>query len=468
MKEGLRRVESVEQREKGISVVPVHVPEIGSAEALDMQPSFERKTVCLVGNGPSSPQHGKWIDQCDAVIRIQGFPRGESGNKWDVWAGSFGQAAIDNIVEFKTDKEPYPRIIWAIGQNTNKADNRGFTLDRCVYPLAAEHRARVGKYCPNPTSGMLAIEAALRSSPADLVLVGFDASGVKEPGWKHWDTGQGFWGWWPEKAEKSIAHNLGLEKKLIEHWLKSQVFCGVKFPHTRPRWWKMLDTKGVKQPGTFAGKKVCIVGNGPSAVQNADRIDREFDIVIRINAFCVGEAGHKWDIYYSAFQGIGGEHAEKTGLYNHPTRPKWIWMHRSIGADKIPFPVARVDFVEPARSRMICHAFDKWSKVPKGRHPDTNKLRPIQPTSGMFAVDLALAMQPAELTLVGFDAVTQNAPGWKHYGTNPAPWYPERQSKSGGKHDYVLEKQLLEEWMKTRSFFKTPYPHTEPKWIKLK
>jgi len=459
----LFRVQTVEEREKGLPMPPLPEPVEG---AVDMTPNFARETVCLVGNGPSSPQHGDWIDKCDAVVRIQGFPRGEAGNKWDVWAGAFGQAAIDNIVEFGTDREPYPRVIWAVGQNTIKADRRGLTEGRLVYRLADQHRERVSKYCPNPTSGMLALEATLRSGPADLVIVGFDAFGVKDrSSWKHWDTKQGFWGWWPEKAEPQIAHHLGLEKELIMHWLRTREFCGAHFPETRPRWWRM---NGVKQPGVLAGKKVCIVGNGPSAVQNAERIDKEFDLVVRINAFCVGEAGHKWDIYYSAFQGIGGEHAKKSGLYDHPSRPRWVWMHRSVGAKMIPFPVDRVDYVEPPRSRQICYAFDKWSKVPKGRHPVTNKVRPIQPTSGMFVLDMALAMQPAELTLVGFDATEQHKPGWKHYGSNPAPWYPERQSASGGKHDYVLEKKLIQEWVDTRCFFKTPYPHTKPNWIRLK
>jgi hypothetical protein len=467
MKPGMtRKVETVAQRDSGVKIPEQPVVEmIYDRQGMGIAPKFNGQTLVLVGNGPSAKEHADWIDRAGPVVRVQGFPVGEAGHRWDVWAGSFGTAAIDNVREFKMTQHRLPDVVWALGTNTRKFELEGLNVGRFLVPFPPEARGRLEKHCPNPTSGFLALEAALRSEPDELIVVGFDATAVDEPGWKHWDTEEGFWGWWPEKANPALAHHLGREKQLMEHWLKTREFCGMRFPKTKPRWWRM---KSRGQGGDLAGKRVCIVGNGPSAVEHAERIDREFDVVIRINAFPVGEAGSKWDAWFCTFSGIGGDYVRENRMDKHPTRPSWIWMPGTLGPELIPFEADRVDLMPPTRIQQLWRLFNKWTKVPKGRHPQTGKVRPIQCTSGMIVLDMALDMEPSELTLVGFDAVSQDEPGWKHYGKKPCAWHPERPSKSGGKHDYRLEKELVQKWVEERIFFDRLYPHTKPQWWRLK
>lgn len=210
-----------------------------------------------------------------------------------------------------------------------------------------------------------------------------------------------------------------------------------------------------------------LVGNGPSAPQYAAEIDQG-DVVARINAFPIGEAGTKWDAWYSAFCGFGGEHAKKIGMYDHPSKPSWVWMPETIPLSNCPFKTSKVTTISRQRIAEICALTNRLSKVPRGRHPVTGKIRPIQPTSGILALDVALSLKPKKLVIVGFDARNAQSPGWMHYGSTPAPWSPEKPSPSGGKHDYELQTRMQEEWLKTRRFYGKHYPDTEPVWWRLK
>lgn len=215
------------------------------------------------------------------------------------------------------------------------------------------------------------------------------------------------------------------------------------------------------------GKTVVVVGNGPSAPQYADAIDA-CEVVVRCNAFPPDEAGKKWDVWYSAFFGLGLDHQKVLKMFDHPNRAKWIWMPGSIDPKACPFHPERFSFISRQRIGEIALLTNKLSKVPRGHHPQTGKIRPIQPTSGMFAIDMALTMQPKTLIIVGFDAKSFGAPGWSHYGSHPAPWAPERPSASGGKHDYELQTAMQEKWLATREFYGRKYPDTEPQWWRLK
>jgi hypothetical protein len=210
-----------------------------------------------------------------------------------------------------------------------------------------------------------------------------------------------------------------------------------------------------------------LVGNGPSAPQYANEIDA-CDIVARINAFPIGEAGKKWDAWYSAFCGFGGEHAKKIGMYVHPSRPSWVWMPVTVPVSNCPFKPTRITLIQRQRIGEIALLTNRLSKVTRGHHPVTGKVRPIQPTAGMLAIDIALSLKPKMLVIVGFDAKSKNSPGWRHYGSTPAPWSPEKPSPSGGKHDYELQTRMQEEWVFTRKFYGRYYPDTEPIWWRLK
>lgn len=214
-------------------------------------------------------------------------------------------------------------------------------------------------------------------------------------------------------------------------------------------------------------KIMVLVGNGPSAIQYAFEIDAG-DIVVRINAFPIGEAGKKWDAWYSAFCGFGGEHAKKIGMYSHPSRPSWIWMPATVPVSNCPFKYSKVSIIGTQRIKQIANLTNQLSRIPRGRHPVTGRIRPIQPTAGMLALDLALSLGPKMLVIVGFDAKNPSSPGWSHYGSTPAPWSPEKPSPSGGKHDYELQTRMQEEWVHSRKFYGKHYPYTEPVWWRLK
>lgn len=470
--ESLRaRVESLEEREKGIKLGPeegesvVVTPTV--PEEYGVLPKLVGQTLVLVGNGPSSPENKEFIDRIDMVARVQGFPMGDAGTKWNIWAGCFGLAAISNIKKFKNHKAPNrPRILWCAGDNRRRADKLGITDGAVVSMLPGNVRERVKQAVGcDPTSGFMAIEMALRAEPRELVLVGYDATTKEKPGWDHWKSEQGFP---PVQTDKPIipgtGHNMAAEKALLEHWVKTREFCGQKFPKTRPRWWRM---KEVGQLGALAGKRVCMVGNGPSAVQYAREID-ECDVVVRINAFPVGEAGHKWDAYFSSFAGVGRAYCEKHGLYNHPTRPDWVWCMEHLQTSQIPYKPSRISRLSTDRINWIGTVTNRTSKIERGINPRNGRPKPISATSGIFAIDLALGMSPAELILVGFDAFKVDEPGWEHYGSKPCAWHPELVSPSGGKHDYVAEKLLVKRWFDTREFYGSFYPHTKPVWWRLK
>lgn len=53
----------------------------------------------------------------------------------------------------------------------------------------------------------------------------------------------------------------------------------------------------------FTGRRVIVVGNGPSAAENGELID-SYDIVLRVQASPIDpKVGLKWDVWFASFSG---------------------------------------------------------------------------------------------------------------------------------------------------------------------
>jgi len=202
---------------------------------------------CVVGNGPSAIEHADRIDRCDVVIRCNAFPLdGRAGDRWHVWASYF-DATICMCAVRAGLVSHVPSVLWFTlpGNRTPAPDWRavkGFAgpnrevlqVPRETWDLeSAKLTAANDRKWVSPTTGFTAVHMALERAPAELVIVGFDATEPGKPGWGEWSDAQPRWPGPPKD------HDLAAEKELLARWAEERVFCGLPFPKTRPTWLKL-------------------------------------------------------------------------------------------------------------------------------------------------------------------------------------------------------------------------------------
>jgi len=214
--------------------------------------------MCIVGNGPSAVEYAKEIDTCDFVVRMNSWPVGLMGRKWNAWASSFSpwsHMQPEAIRHKLFDAMPKNLRVWVIGKPKSKwgyvkyrkgsptitfsppgwkplsfpYDTIGVKIGRW---LSGYLRRKRGGRRAGPSTGFQTLGHALTKQPSELVLVGFDAIAEGKPGWG--DSWNPMFG-----PGASVGHNFANEKKEIQHWLKTREFCGRKFPKTRPLWWRL-------------------------------------------------------------------------------------------------------------------------------------------------------------------------------------------------------------------------------------
>jgi len=214
--------------------------------------------MVIVGNGPSAVEYAKEIDKCDFVVRMNSWPVGLMGRKWNAWASSFSpwsHMQPEAIRHKLFDIMPKNLVAWVIGKPKSKwgyvrykkgrpkvtfspqgwkpislsYETIGLTVGRW---LSGYLRRMPGGRRVGPSTGFQTLGHALKKGPNELVLVGFDAIAEGKPGWG--DSWNPMFG-----PGASVGHNFANEKKCIQHWLKTREFCGTKFPKTRPIWWRL-------------------------------------------------------------------------------------------------------------------------------------------------------------------------------------------------------------------------------------
>ncbi len=190
--------------------------------------------MALVGNGPSSKRYGSEIDDYDKVVRINAFPYGDAGKKWDVWASDFYAGMISISQRLGLMKYTHlPREIWKMGKLFDF--QRAFkNRHPDVVVITSEcDRTILEKYIgARPTGGFAALQMALETKPDELGIFGFDASTPDAEGWGHW------WGEDWNDGRTLAVHKLDREKAAIAEWCDSRMFCGIEYKDTAPAWWR--------------------------------------------------------------------------------------------------------------------------------------------------------------------------------------------------------------------------------------
>ncbi len=159
----------------------------------------------------------------------------------------------------------------------------------------------------------------------------------------------------------------------------------------------------------FRGKRVAIVGSGPSSLENKPGAVDAHDVVVRVNNYRPGERqGHRTDVFYSFFgNSIQKSSAElkhdgvKLCICKCPnSQPMESAWHRRMnklnGIDFRYIYVAR-------RSWWFCDTY-----VPDDARflEKTALLQGHIPTTGFAAILDVLACEPSEVFLTGFDFFT--------------------------------------------------------------
>ena len=214
--------------------------------------------MCIVGNGPSAKEYAREIDTCDFVVRMNAWPPGMFGKKWDVWASSFSPWSHmqPEAIRYKLfDIMPKNLQTWFIGSPQSKwgyVKYKKGSKTVTFSPPGWKPRAMpcssigpdIGRWIKSyintlgnsrrfgPSTGLQVLGYALTRQPDELVLVGFDATAEGKPGWGDaWNPRFG--------PAASVGHSFATEKRAIQEWLKTRRFCGRAFPKTRPLWWRL-------------------------------------------------------------------------------------------------------------------------------------------------------------------------------------------------------------------------------------
>jgi len=214
--------------------------------------------MCIVGNGPSAREYRKEIDKCDFVVRLNAFPPGKFGRKWNAWASSFSPWSHmqPEAIRYKLfDLMPKNLQVWVIGSPPAKwgyaqyrAGNKSIKLSPPGWtPMTFSARnvgVEIGRWTGayirtvdrsrrfSPSTGFQVLAYALTLQPKELIVVGFDAIAEGQPGWGDaWNPRFG--------PAASVGHNFPVEKRVMQEWLKTRSFCGRSFRRTKPTWWRL-------------------------------------------------------------------------------------------------------------------------------------------------------------------------------------------------------------------------------------
>jgi hypothetical protein len=157
---------------------------------------------------------------------------------------------------------------------------------------------------------------------------------------------------------------------------------------------------------TFAGKRVVIVGSGPSILSLHNGLVDKHDVVVRVNSYKLGlRQGRRCDVHYSYYgQAIrkSADELQRDGVMlcmnkcpnSQPIQSAWhIANHRTNGIDFRRIHARRGDF-------WFCDTF-----VPDDERL-LSKMRLLNghmPSTGFAAILDILECNPAELFLTGFD-----------------------------------------------------------------
>lgn len=179
--------------------------------------------------------------------------------------------------------------------------------------------------------------------------------------------------------------------------------------------------------------RVCVVGNGPSANGRGAHIDG-YDFVVRCNRFKQAFVGDSAGRKLSAFAWAGLKRWNK--IVPPGKFEMWITCPEAWHKGKERLTNARaICKKRKLKLRVIdLHRYMEVRRALEALSPKTGK---FPPTTGLLAVDMALAAGAKELLIVGFDATTPEEPGWR-YG-NPKLHYA-----TGPGHDFSAEKQMLD------------------------
>lgn len=191
---------------------------------------------------------------------------------------------------------------------------------------------------------------------------------------------------------------------------------------------------------TFRGKRVAVVGSGPSVLQNAPGHIDGHEVVVRINNFKTSaRAGHRTDVFYSFFgHSIRKTRAELDGVRLCICKCPDAKVIESAWHKRNRKPCG-VDF------RYIYAARRAWWFCPTYVPPVEEFMEVFKslddhvPTTGFSAIRAVLDCDPAEVYLTGFDFFTSGV----HNVTER--WRPINP------HDPIRHRPDLErEWLRAR------------------
>lgn len=204
--------------------------------------------------------------------------------------------------------------------------------------------------------------------------------------------------------------------------------------------------------------RVCVVGNGPSAIEHAADIDA-CDFVVRMCGWWrsrPGDSGKRLDAY--AWFGTQWQ-MEIPDPWRTVSFQHWFTLppsrcnppnsgHCGFWQNVVDMACLRPTFWIPERqwrreaAYLAVESKQDWIETP--------------PSTGFTAIDMALHLfAPDELVLYGFDATVASARGW---GDNNPHW------SDNGPHDLLAEKRLLHrlamagEWLGKQRQTKVVWP----------
>lgn len=159
----------------------------------------------------------------------------------------------------------------------------------------------------------------------------------------------------------------------------------------------------------FSGKRIAIVGSGPSCARNEPGLVDSFDLVLRVNNYVTGPGqGFRCDVFYSFF----GASIKKTteeligdGVTLcmskvpdcQPIESSWHRMRRKMNG---------VDFRYIYRDRVDFWFCDTFIPDADRFRRGFNLLRKHVPTTGFAAILDVVDCAPAEIFITGFDGFT--------------------------------------------------------------
>jgi hypothetical protein len=166
---------------------------------------------------------------------------------------------------------------------------------------------------------------------------------------------------------------------------------------------------------------VAVVGNGPSASGRGGEIDA-CDFVVRCNWF--------WRYFPGWSSG-----RKLSALCIYPEILSQVLAEAPKGDWELWFSTPNAPKRVPRPARPIGRgAYETLYRRLKSLGRPNRSASNCWPTTGLVALSMALSMEPEQVYLVGFDALTPQQPGW---GDNGVSFRPRIS------HNYLAEKDLI-------------------------